>query len=607
MLLRMVETAVYLLAAALLANPALAEAPKHRMTDKGLILEGVSPQCPMIYDNDWWTDVPDAAYLWAKASLGKCQLRGNIITRCTFGWEKGYAHRFEEQIEDGRKLYHWAKASGLKNVPEPILGSKAALHRPPSGKIEDTKFERSPGSDLIIAEARKASPEKPLLVFCGGSCTTVACAYLTDPKIAECMIVFQIDGGAYNGSDGWAWKITMERCRFANWARGYFWDKVNTWNPERFNELPKNPLCDFLKDYAFKGHGKANQWGDGAWIFYVFDRRCLAKAEGYDRIAISVPKEGTNVEWMGEEFFVTMTNAAVYSNREGWRMGQELLVASFRTGDTEIFIVDPDTGDARNLTRSPKSKERYPSWSPDGKFVAFNSDRDGTHNLYLIGADGRNLRQLTHEKPGVEAGMQSWTADGKWIYFGLFGKGPPRMCRIAPDGTGFREVGNGIDPAVSPDGKHIAYAEARKDGHHLRVMDVDGTNNRMLTPTGNVFGGVHAAWSPDGKWIVYADQVGDALELFRIDPEGKNAVQLTRLGKACTTPAVSPDGKWISFRYCDEIYWRDGKTSERAYRERRADKRPVWVMGSDGSSPHVIETLHYQTTIDGSRAPWRPR
>ena len=287
--------------------------------------------------------------------------------------------------------------------------------------------------------------------------------------------------------------------------------------------------------------------------------------------------------------------------------GQRLAVATFRTGDTEIFAVDPDSGDARNLSRSPSSGERYPSWSPDGSKIAFNSDRDGTYNLYVMDADGGNVRPLTHEKPPVVAGMQSWTADGRWIYFGLFGTGAPRMCRVAPDGSGFKVVGEGIDPAVSPDGKTIVFARALPKGHCLFAMDEDGSNVRQLTTRENPWAGVHAAWSPDGRWIIYADAMGDALELFRCNPEGKDVRQLTKLGQAATSPSVSPDGRWISFRLCDEVYWRDGKTSERAYKERRADKRPVWVMGLDGSNPHVIEPLRYQITIDGSRAAWGPR
>jgi hypothetical protein len=298
-----------------LASPALAVVPKHRVTDKGLVLENVSLKCPMIYDNDWWTDVPDAAYLWAKASRGKCDLRGNVITRCTFGWEKKYAHSLEEQVRDCQKLLKAARDSGLRNIPEPILGAKEALHRPASGKMEHTKFTRSPGSDLIVTEARKASAKKPLLLFVGGSCTTVATAYLTDPMITDRMIVFQIDGGSYNGSDGWAWEITMKRCQFANWARGYFWKEVGTWNPDRFKSLPKNPLGDLLRKHAASDLGKANQWGDGAWIFYVFDPRCLTKAVDYDKLAITVPREGTNAKRMEEEFFSTMTNAAVYRSR----------------------------------------------------------------------------------------------------------------------------------------------------------------------------------------------------------------------------------------------------------------------------------------------------
>src|SRR3954452_9550489 len=152
-------------------------------------------------------------------------------------------------------------------------------------------------------------------------------------------------------------------------------------------------------------------------------------------------------------------------------LGFSILVATFRTGDTEIFKVDPHTGDARNLTRSPKSSERYPSWSFDGARIAFNSDRDGTHNLYIMNGDGNDLRQLTHEKAPVVAGMQSWTADGTWIYFGLFGGGPPRMCRIRPDVSDFKVDGHGIDAAVSPDGKWIFYAKDGQGGHRLFLAD----------------------------------------------------------------------------------------------------------------------------------------
>jgi hypothetical protein len=307
---------VFLVAAVLMgARFASGSPPEYKVSKQGLDLARVSPDCPMIYDNDWWKDTPDAAYLWAKASLGQADLRGNVVSRDMWDWQKGYTYKLEQGMKDARSLLEAARESGLTDIPEPVLGANEALVRPPGGKIEETKFVRTPGSDLIVAEARKTAAEKPLLVFAGGPCTTVATAYLTDPSIAGRIIVFQIDGGGYNGKDSWSWKIAQDRLPFANWARGYFWGEWSKWKPESFQELPENPLGDALREYAKSGLGKANQWGDGPWIFYVFDRRSLTKAIDYDGTAITIPREATNARAMEEEFFKTMKNDAVYHKK----------------------------------------------------------------------------------------------------------------------------------------------------------------------------------------------------------------------------------------------------------------------------------------------------
>jgi hypothetical protein len=70
--------------------------------------------------------------------------------------------------------------------------------------------------------------------------------------------------------------------------------------------------CNELRRYAASDLGKANQWGDGAWPFYLFDNRCLTKVADYDGQAITIPREGTNVARMADEFLATLRNPAVY-------------------------------------------------------------------------------------------------------------------------------------------------------------------------------------------------------------------------------------------------------------------------------------------------------
>jgi TolB protein len=285
--------------------------------------------------------------------------------------------------------------------------------------------------------------------------------------------------------------------------------------------------------------------------------------------------------------------------------GYQFLITSVRTGDTEVFVVNPGTGDALNLTRSPKSEDRYPCWSPDGNRVAFISDRAGGANLFIADADGSNVRQVTHTT--AVCYMPSWqrTAHGERIVFGMHGD-RPEMASINPDGTDLKMLGDGHDPTLSPDGKRICYTGESNGGVTVFVMNLDGSQKRQIVKEISKVGATFPDWSPDSKQIVYSFPVGEALELFIVDADGSNNRRLTKLERINTPAAWSPDGKWISFRSTDERYWSNSERMKEIYAEKPGDKRPVWIIHPDGTDAQLVETLRYQCAMDGSRASWKP-
>ena len=211
----------------------------------------------------------------------------------------------------------------------------------------------------------------------------------------------------------------------------------------------------------------------------------------------------------------------------------KIAFTSSRDGNLEIYVMDGDGSDQRRLTVNP-AEDRYPSWSPDGKKIAFVSNRNNVkkdhRQIWVIDADGKNPIRLTD---GLVDVYPDWSPDGTKIVY---------------------------DAHVHPDEHDVAPAG-------ITVMDADGNNKRLLTHEG-----AHPTWSPDSKRIAFISAVDGISSVFVMDADGRNRMQLTRDFVLKRLPSWSHDGRRIAY----------------------VGDNVIWVVDSDGENPmqltrHVTE------------------
>jgi TolB protein len=167
--------------------------------------------------------------------------------------------------------------------------------------------------------------------------------------------------------------------------------------------------------------------------------------------------------------------------------------------DRNIIMLMDRNGDNKN--NIPRAEGWDPTWSPDGKYILFASDMDGSTQLYTIRADGKQLHKISN-LPSIR-GRSDWSPDGQYI---VTYSGEPwhrEVYIMNADGTNARVLspagGNSQGPSISPDGNWVAftaYFDHPDDDHgcEIYIMRIDGSDLRRLTD--NDYCDYQPRWGP---------------------------------------------------------------------------------------------------------------
>jgi Tol biopolymer transport system component len=261
--------------------------------------------------------------------------------------------------------------------------------------------------------------------------------------------------------------------------------------------------------------------------------------------------------------------------------GRHIAFWGDRGAGAQFFVIDADGSHEVQVTRGSQDHGR-PAWSPDGKRIVYceTANNVGPSMIFEVGPRGTDAAQVG----AVQGRSPVLMHDRQHVLFVSGGWNDAQLSVSRLDGTDVHRISDGTaatwNPALSPDGRQVAYTRSEPGQIGVWVMNVDGSDPRAVTHFTRAEGRAQVpAWSPDGKRIAFqasAPSAGDSTK-------SAAHIWIVELATGKLTKLAPHDEP-----YLDEgpAWFPDGRSL--AFQSTRSGRMEVWVMRSDGTAPRQV-------------------
>jgi Tol biopolymer transport system component/DNA-binding winged helix-turn-helix (wHTH) protein len=227
--------------------------------------------------------------------------------------------------------------------------------------------------------------------------------------------------------------------------------------------------------------------------------------------------------------------------------GKRIAFVSNRSGSDEIWVCGGDGENPIRLTSFRGPLAGSPSWSPDGKQIVFDCRPEGNADIYVVSAEGGQPRRLTTDP--AEDIVPSWSRDGRWIYFTSNRSGRLQIWKMpAGEGEAVQMTRQGgFEPMESPDGRWLYFTQDRGSSSIWRMPTAGGAETPLFDFHQKNYSRGWTVTSEGVYFAVASSNAQSTIKIFSLSTGAEKTVaEIDRvLPSSVSGLTVSPDGRWL--------------------------------------------------------------